>query len=98
MEDTTSTLHIRRTGQYHYEVTILETGATKTAATLDSALNTTLHQIVKHLTTRYLILVFADQSIDQSCLSSPCVLTMTAAGGEQIFTEKIKSVKDQRPQ
>jgi hypothetical protein len=64
MEDTTYTLHIRRTGIYKYEVTIPETGATKTAATLDSTLNITLHEIVKHLTTRYLILVFADQHID----------------------------------
>ena len=64
MEDKTYTLHIRRTGKYQYEVTIPETGVTKTAATLDSALNTILHEIVKHLTTRYLILVFADQHSD----------------------------------
>ncbi len=37
MEDTTYTLHICRTGAYQYEVTIPETGATKTAATFDSA-------------------------------------------------------------
>ncbi len=64
MEDKTYTLHIRRTGKYQYEVTIPETGVTKTAATLDSALNITLHDIVRHLTTRYLILVFVDQHVD----------------------------------
>ncbi len=47
------------------EVTIPETGTTKTAPTLDSALNITFHDIVKHLTTRYLILVFADQHADR---------------------------------
>lgn len=38
---------------------------TKTAPTLDSALNITFHGIFKHLTTRYLILVFVDQHFDE---------------------------------
>lgn len=60
MKKKTYTLNIRQTGTYQYEVTVPEIGATKTAATLDSALNITLHDILKHLTTRSLILVFAD--------------------------------------
>ncbi len=64
MEEKTYTLNIRQTGTYQYEVTIPEIGATKTAATLDSALNITLHDILKHLTARSLILVFADQHVD----------------------------------
>src|SRR5205085_12135848 len=64
MQEKTYTLNIRQTGKFQYEVTVPETGATKTAPTLDSALNVTLHDILKHLTTRYLILVFADQHID----------------------------------
>ena len=59
------TLHIRQMGQYQYEVTVPEIGATKMAATLDSALNITLHDILKHLTTRSLILVFVDQDADR---------------------------------
>lgn len=35
------------------------------AATLDSTLTITLHDILKHLTTRYLILVFTDQDADR---------------------------------
>src|SRR5260221_6998185 len=65
MEEKTSTLNSRQTGTFQYEVTVPETGATKTAATLDSALTITLHDILKHLTTRYLILVFADQHADR---------------------------------
>jgi len=65
MDEKTYTLNIRQTGKYQYEVAVLETGTTKTAATLDSALNITLHDILKHLTTRYLILVFADQYVDR---------------------------------
>jgi hypothetical protein len=65
MEEKTYTLNIRQTGTYQYEVTIPEIGATKTAATLDSALNIALHDIVKHLTTRSLILVFVDQHVDR---------------------------------
>src|SRR6266516_145749 len=65
MKKKTYTLNIRQTGQYQYEVTVPEIGATKTAATLDSALNITLHDILMHLTTRYLILVFTDQDADR---------------------------------
>jgi hypothetical protein len=65
MEEKTYTLNIRQTGKFKYEVTVPETGATKASATLDSALNITLHDILKHLMTRYLILVFADQHIDR---------------------------------
>jgi hypothetical protein len=65
MEVRTYTLNIRQTGTYQYEVTVPETGTTKTAPTLDSALTITLHDILKHLTTRYLILVFADQHADK---------------------------------
>ncbi len=65
MEEKTYTLNIRQTGTFQYEVTIPETGTTKTAPTLDSALNITFHDILKHLTTRYLILVFADQPVDR---------------------------------
>ncbi len=65
MEEKTYTLNIRQPGKYQYEVTRPEIGATKTAATLDSALTITLHDIVKHLTTRCLILVLADQHVDR---------------------------------
>src|SRR5260221_14017045 len=65
MEEKTSTLNSRQTGTFQYEVTVPETGATKTAATLDSALTITLHDILKHLTTRALIMVFADQHVDR---------------------------------
>src|SRR5258708_28314333 len=63
MKEKTYTLNIRQTGTYQYEVTVPETGATKTAPTLDSALTITLHDILKHLTTHSLILVFADQYV-----------------------------------
>jgi hypothetical protein len=65
MEEKTSTLNIRQTGTYQYEVTVPETGVGKIAPTLDSALTLTLHDSVKHLTTRSLILVFADQHVDR---------------------------------
>src|SRR5258708_6010479 len=65
MEEKTSTLNIRQTGTFQYEVAVPETGATKMAATLESALTITLHDILKHLTTRSLILVFADQHVDR---------------------------------
>jgi hypothetical protein len=64
MKEKTYPLNIRQTSKYHYEVTVPETGATKTVPTLDSVLTITLHDIVKHLTTRSLILVFADQHVD----------------------------------
>jgi hypothetical protein len=63
MQEKTYTLHICRSGKFQYEVTVPEIGAAKVAPTLDSALNITLHDILKHLMTRYLILVFADQQI-----------------------------------
>ena len=69
MEEKTYTLNIRQTGKFQYEVTVPETGATKMAATLDSALNITFHDILKHLTTRSLILVFADQHVDRDSRS-----------------------------
>ena len=65
MEEKTYTLNIRQTGIYKYEVTVPETGTTKAASTLDSALNITFHDILNHLTTRHLILVFADQPVDR---------------------------------
>jgi hypothetical protein len=64
MEEKTSTLHIRQTGTYQYEVTVPETGATKTAAALESALTVTLSALLKYLTVRYLILVFEDHRVD----------------------------------
>jgi hypothetical protein len=65
MKKKTYTLNVRQTGQYQYEVTVPEIGATKMAATLDSALNITLHEILKHITTRSLILMFADHDADR---------------------------------
>jgi hypothetical protein len=66
MEEQTSTLKSRQTGIYHYDVTVPETDATKTAPTLDSALTITLHAILKHLTTRFLILVLTDHHADRA--------------------------------
>src|SRR6266487_4645974 len=68
MEEKTYTLIIRHASKYHYEVTVPETGATKTAPTLDSALTITLHDIVQHFTSRSLILVFADQHDNKNAL------------------------------
>jgi hypothetical protein len=65
MEEKTYTLNIRQTGTFRFEATVPETGTTKTAPTLDSALSITWHDILKHLTSRYLILVFADQHFDE---------------------------------
>jgi hypothetical protein len=70
MQEKTYTLNIRQAGKFQYEVTVPEIGATKMAPTLDSALNITLHDILKHLTTRFLILVFVDQQIDSNDPSS----------------------------
>ena len=69
MEEKTSPLKSHQTGTYHYDVTVPETDATKTASTLDSALTITLHAILKHLTTRSLILVLADQHADRAVRS-----------------------------
>src|SRR6266702_3437433 len=68
MEEKTYTLNIRHTGTWQYEVTIPEIGVMKTAPTLDSALNITFQDIVKHFTSRFLILVFADQPDDKNAL------------------------------
>jgi hypothetical protein len=65
MKKKTSTLHIRQTGIDQYELNVPEIGASKTAATLDSALNITLHDMLKHLTTRSLILVCTDHDADR---------------------------------
>ncbi len=65
MEEKTYALKNRQTGTYEYEVTVPETGATKTASTLESVLTITLHDIGKHLTTRSLFLAFADQHVDR---------------------------------
>ena len=65
MKKKTYTLNVRQTGQYQYEVTVPEIGATKKAATLDSVLNITFHDILEHLTTRFLILVFTDQAANR---------------------------------
>jgi 2,3-bisphosphoglycerate-independent phosphoglycerate mutase len=66
MEEKTSTLNIRQTGTYQYEVPVPETDATKTAPALDRALTIISHDILKHLTTHYLILVLADQHADRA--------------------------------
>ncbi len=65
MEEKTYTLNIRQTGQWQYEITIPEIDVPKTAPTLDRALNITFRDIVMHLTTRYLILVFVDRHFDE---------------------------------
>ena len=70
MKEKTYTLNIRQTGTWQYEVTIPEVGVTKTAPTLDSALNITFLDIVKHFTTHSLILVFADQHVDNDTQST----------------------------
>jgi hypothetical protein len=46
-----------------YAVTVPEIGATKTAATLESALMIITYDIVKHLTARSLMLVFVDPQV-----------------------------------
>ncbi len=69
MEEKTYTLNIRQTGTWHYEITIPEIGVMKSAPTLDSALNTTFQDIVKHFTAHSLILVFSDQPNDKNALS-----------------------------
>jgi hypothetical protein len=78
MKKKTYTLNVRQTGQYPYEVTDTEIGATKMAATLDSALNITLHEILKHITTRSLILVITDNDADREgpdVYPQACLLT-----------------------
>ena len=65
MEEQTFTLHNRQAGIYHYDVTRPEIGATKTGATMESELTLAVHEILKHLTTRSLILEFVDQRVDR---------------------------------
>ena len=72
------TLNVRQTGQYQYEVTVTEIGAMKLAATLDSELNITLHEILKPITTRSFILVITDHDGDREGLDvypQACPLT-----------------------
>lgn len=62
MEETTYTLHIRHPSRFDYHVTISEMGVTtQSTVNLDTALMLAGKAIEKHLTTRYLILVFVDQ-------------------------------------
>ena len=65
MQEKTFTLNIHQTGHWQYEITIPEIDVPKTTPKLDSALNITLRDIVKHLTTRYLIQVFVDRHFDE---------------------------------
>ena len=65
MEEQAYTLHIRQADTYHYDVTRPKIGATKMAPTLEGALTISVHEILKHLTTRSLILVFVDQRVDR---------------------------------
>lgn len=69
MEEKNYTLNIRQTGPYQYKVTVPEIDVTKTAPTLDSALNIILYDILKHFTIRFLILVFADHHAERDSLS-----------------------------
>jgi hypothetical protein len=78
MKKKTYTLNVRQAGQYQYEVTVTEIGAMKTTATLDNARNITLHEILKHITTRSLILVITDHDADREGLDvypQACPLT-----------------------
>src|SRR6266702_3945391 len=68
MKKKTYTLNVRQTGQYQYEVTVTEIGAMKMTATLNSELNVTLHEILKPITTRSLILVITDHDGDRQGL------------------------------
>jgi hypothetical protein len=65
MQEKTFPLNIHQTGQWQYEITLPEIGFSKTASTLDSAMNFTLRDIVKHLTTRSLIQVFVERHFDE---------------------------------
>ncbi len=65
MEEKTCTLTIRQKGTDQYAVTVPEIGATKKVATLESALTIIVHDSVKQLTTRSLMLVFVDQQVDR---------------------------------
>ncbi len=65
MEQATYTLTLQQTEQFRFEVTVPEIGITVSGATLDSAVLEAHRAIVKHHTTCYLILVFADQHFDE---------------------------------
>src|SRR5690349_3628133 len=60
----TYTLKISKAGQFEHIIEIPELGTTVTSATVDGALVEAKRAIEKHLTTRYLILVFEDQHFD----------------------------------
>ena len=66
MEEKIYTLNLRQAGQWQYENTVSEIGVMKPAPTLDIALTITLRGRLKHLTTRYLILVFVDQHFNET--------------------------------
>ncbi len=62
MEEKTYTLNIRHPGEFDYSITVPELGVTtQSTVNLDTALMLAGKAIEKHLTTRYLILVFIDQ-------------------------------------
>ncbi len=62
MEEKTYTLNICHPSRFDYHVTIPEIGVTtQSTVSLDTALMLAGKAIEKHLTTRYLILVFVDQ-------------------------------------
>ncbi len=62
MEEKTYTLNIHHPSKFAYKVTIPEMGVTtQSTVNLDTALMLAGKAIEKHLTTRYLILVFVDQ-------------------------------------
>ena len=77
MEEQAFTLHLRQAGPYYYDVTRPAIGGTKTGATMEIELTLTVHEILKHLTTRSLLLVFVDQRVDRD---GRCV---DAQGGPQ---------------
>jgi hypothetical protein len=69
MEDTTYTLHIRQLGEFEHIISIPEIGVTTQAtATLDSALTMATNAIKKHLTARYLVLVYIDEHVNRDGL------------------------------
>lgn len=66
MEVKSYTLNLRQTGTWQFVVTIPEIDVMKTAPSLESTLNTTFQDIVKHFMARSLILVFAEQPCDKN--------------------------------
>jgi hypothetical protein len=65
MEEKTYTLNVRQVDKFRFEVTIPEIGASVEGSNIDGAMTYASRAIVKHLTTRYLILVFVDQHFDE---------------------------------